>query len=82
VSRLLASFGLREIAKLIPVYGQTAGAAAAAATSFATTYAVGKAACYFLARHRLGAPDAEGVAKAYSAALAEAFRIRRVPEGS
>ncbi len=82
VSRLLAGFGLRELAKLIPVYGQTAGAAAAAATSFATTYAIGKAACYFLAQHRLGASDAQGVAKAYSAALTEAFRIRKVSDGS
>ncbi len=82
VSRLAASFGLRELAKLIPVYGQTAGAAAAAATSFATTYAIGKAACYFLAQHRLGASDAKGVSKAYSAALSEAFRIRKAAEGT
>ena len=82
VSRLLAGFGLRELAKLIPVYGQTAGAAAAAATSFATTFAIGKAACYFLSQHRLGASDAKGVADAYSAALSEAFRIRKAAEGT
>jgi uncharacterized protein (DUF697 family) len=82
MSRLLAGFGLRELAKLIPVYGQTAGAAAAAATSFAATFAIGKAACYFLAQHRLGAPDAQGVAQTYSAALTEAFRIRRTAEGA
>ena len=34
----------RQLVKLIPVYGQTAGAAAAAAASFAATYALGKAA--------------------------------------
>jgi uncharacterized protein (DUF697 family) len=77
VSRLVAGFGLRELAKLIPVYGQTAGAAAAAAASFATTFAIGKAACYFLLQHRAGTADPQGVAKAYSAALAEAFRIRK-----
>ena len=82
VSRLLAGFGLRELAKLIPVYGQTAGAAAAAATSFATTFAIGKAACYFLSQHRLGTSDAQGVAKAYSAALSEAFRIRKAADGA
>ncbi len=82
VSRLLAGFGLRELAKLIPVYGQTAGAAAAAATSFATTFAIGKAACYFLAQHRLGASDPQGVAKAYSTALSEAFRIRKAAVGA
>jgi uncharacterized protein (DUF697 family) len=82
MSRLVASFGLRELAKLIPVYGQTAGAAAAAATSFAATFAIGKAACYFLAQARLGASDAQGVAKTYSAALTEAFRIRKAAEGA
>jgi uncharacterized protein (DUF697 family) len=82
ISRLAAGFGLRELAKLIPVYGQTAGAAAAAATSFATTFAIGKAACYFLAQHRLGTTDAQGVAKTYSSALSEAFRIRKAAEGT
>lgn len=77
VSRLAASFGLRQLAKLIPVYGQTAGAAAAAATSFVTTFAIGKAACYFLSAHRAGKADPDGVAKAYSSALAEAFRLRK-----
>ena len=82
LSRLVAGFGLRELAKLIPVYGQTAGAAAAAATSFATTFAIGKAACYFLAQHRRGASDARGVAKAYSAALSDAFSLRKTAEGA
>jgi uncharacterized protein (DUF697 family) len=82
VSRLLASFGLRELTKLIPVYGQTAGAAAAAAASFAATFAIGKAACYFLAQHRAGAVDPKGVSKAYSAALSEAFRIRKAAPGA
>jgi uncharacterized protein (DUF697 family) len=82
VSRIIASFGLRELSKLIPVYGQTAGAAAAAAASFATTFAIGKAACYFLSQHRVGAVDPQGVAKTYSAALSEAFRIRKAPGGA
>jgi uncharacterized protein (DUF697 family) len=77
ISRLAAGFGLRQLAKFIPVYGQTAGAAAAAATSFATTFAIGKAACYFLAVHRAGESDPKGVASAYSAALSEAFRFFR-----
>ena len=77
VSRLAAGFGLRELAKLIPVYGQTAGAAAAAATSFATTFAIGKAACYFLSQHRAGTTDPKGVSQAYSDALSQAFRFRR-----
>jgi uncharacterized protein (DUF697 family) len=80
VTRYAAGFGLRQLAKLIPVYGQTAGAAAAAATSFATTFAVGKAACTFLALHRAGGSDPKGVAAAYSAALAQAFRLRKKAE--
>ena len=52
--RTASSFGMRQLVKLIPVYGQTAGAAAAAAASFAATYAMGKAASYFLARRRHG----------------------------
>ncbi|MBJ7534614.1 GTPase domain-containing protein [Rhodomicrobium vannielii ATCC 17100] len=80
VTRMAAAFGARQLAKLIPVYGQTAGAAAAAATSFATTFAIGKAACYFLARQRLGQSDPKGVAEAYAAALSEAFRFRKKAE--
>lgn len=40
--------GLRQLAKLIPVYGQTIGAATAASISFATTYALGRAASTYL----------------------------------
>jgi len=82
VSRYAAGFGLRQLAKLIPVYGQTAGAAAAAATSFATTFAIGKAACYFLAIHRAGGSDPKGVAKTYAEALAQAFRFRKSAQGA
>lgn len=80
-TRLLAGFGIRQIAKLVPVYGQTAGAAAAAAASFATTFAIGKAACHFLSRRREGKADPAGVSDAYKTALAEAFEMfkRRDP---
>lgn len=40
--------GLRQLVKLIPVYGQTLGAATAASLSFATTYALGRAASKYL----------------------------------
>ena len=80
VSRLAAGFGFRELAKLIPVYGQTAGAAAAAAMSFATTFAIGKAACYFLAIHRAGGSDPKGVSKVYADALAQAFHFRKAAQ--
>ena len=78
LARLIATFGIREAAKLIPVYGQTAGAAAAAVASFSTTYALGKAAGYFLERRRRGeASDPAGVADTYKQALAAALALAR-----
>lgn len=70
--RVASSFGVRQLVKLVPVYGQTVGAAAAAAASFATTYAMGKAAAHYLGRRRNGMA-ARDVARVYKAALAEAF---------
>ena len=45
---------LRQVLKLIPVYGQSAGAAGAGTLSFAATYALGRAAVYYLHRIRSG----------------------------
>jgi uncharacterized protein (DUF697 family) len=72
-----SGFGARQLAKLVPLYGQTAGAAAAAVMSFATTYALGKAACYFLGRRKSGASDPAGVAQTYKDALSTALRLAR-----
>ncbi|MFM1813608.1 MAG: hypothetical protein RLZ98_303 [Pseudomonadota bacterium] len=78
LTRMLAVFGIRQAAKLVPVYGQTIGAAAAAATSFATTYALGKAACYFLDRRTTGRRvDASEVARTYAQSLESAFQIAK-----
>ena len=44
----LSRLGARQLIKFIPVYGQTLGATTAAAMSFATTYALGRAACKYL----------------------------------
>lgn len=77
ITKVAAGIGLRQLAKLIPVYGQTAGAAASAATSFAVTYALGKAAIYYLHGRRLGSADRGGIAAAYQQALREAFRMAR-----
>src|SRR5204862_4229230 len=74
--RTASTFGLRQLIKLIPVYGQTAGAAAAAAASFAATYAMGKAAGYFLAMRQQGRKSDE-VASIYQAALREAFSLAK-----
>lgn len=74
--RTASSFGVRQLVKLIPVYGQTAGAAAAAAASFAATYAMGKAAGYFLMQRRHG-KRAEEVASVYRQALQQAFGLAK-----
>lgn len=77
LARMATSFGARQLGKLIPGYGQTAGAAAAAAMSFATTYALGKAAGYYLARKRAGVTGAGGVLDAYDEALKRAFNMAK-----
>jgi uncharacterized protein (DUF697 family) len=52
--RYAASFAVRQGAKLVPVVGQTLGAAAAATVSFAATYALGRAASAWLYRTARG----------------------------
>jgi uncharacterized protein (DUF697 family) len=74
---LSLSFGLRQLAKLVPVYGQTVGAAAASVTSFTVTYALGRAASYYLAGERRGHPDAARVARVYRESLKEALGLVR-----
>lgn len=46
--------GLRQLVKLIPVYGQTVGGASAAVTSYCFTYALGRAACLYFYRVKRG----------------------------
>jgi uncharacterized protein (DUF697 family) len=70
--RTASTFGIRQLVKLVPVYGQTIGAATAAAASFAATYAIGKAASYYLEQRRRG-KTAEGIAEVYRDALRNAF---------
>jgi uncharacterized protein (DUF697 family) len=69
--RYVLSLGGRQLAKFIPVYGQSAGAAAAASISFASTYAIGRAACLYLYRRKHHeALDPEALRTAF----VEAFR--------
>jgi uncharacterized protein (DUF697 family) len=58
-ARFAASYGLRQLGKLIPVYGQTVGAAASGSISFAATYALGRAAAYFLHTYTSGKTPSE-----------------------
>ena len=73
--RTASTFGIRQLVKLIPGYGQTVGAAAAAAASFAATYAMGKAATYFLERRRRG-ESRRGSGGGLSRNLAECLSAR------
>lgn len=70
LARLAASHVLRQGAKLVPVAGQTLGAAAAAGASFATTYALGRAASAWLhGTARGAAPDSKTLRSLYDQAL-------------
>ena len=59
VSALLlygASLGGRQLVKLIPVYGQIVGAAFSMTVSYASTYAIGRAACSYLYHKKTNLP--------------------------
>lgn len=72
-----AGFAARQVGKLIPVYGQTAGAAAAGLASAAVTYALGRAACEYLEQARRGRADPAAVAETWRGALKEAHALFR-----
>lgn len=77
LTRIATGFGARQLAKLVPVWGQTAGAAAAAAMSFAATLALGKAAIVYLERRSAGGSGVEGVRRAYEEGLRVALGTRK-----
>jgi uncharacterized protein (DUF697 family) len=70
-----ASFSARQLAKMIPLYGQVAGAAAASVASAAMTYALGRAAAYYLEQLARGRRDPGGVAETYQLSLKEAYAM-------
>ncbi len=75
--RFGASYAIRQLVKLVPVYGQTAGAAAAGTISFAATYALGRAAAFYLYRTKQGlAVDTEELRTLYTDSLRKARRER------
>ena len=66
----------RSLAKLIPGWGQTAGAIWAAGANGTTTYALGKAACLYLHRRRKGEPiDAETLRQRFREAMSQGARV-------
>ena len=46
--RYVTSLAARQLAKLVPGFGQLAGGAFAVTVSYASTYALGRAACSYL----------------------------------
>jgi uncharacterized protein (DUF697 family) len=68
-------YGLREVLKLVPVFGTIAAGALNAAAAFAVTVGVGEAACVWLAyRHRGLTAPAEEVRRAFADGLAAGLR--------
>ncbi len=66
----------RNLIKLLPVWGQTAGAVWGATSNAAMTYALGKAACYFLSRKRKGlSVDDHQLKQIYAEALAAGRKL-------
>ncbi|WP_076449459.1 YcjF family protein [Roseivivax lentus] len=71
--RLLGSVALRQGGKLIPGYGQTAGAVAAGAFTFVATYALGRTACRYLYTLSIGGtPSREDIQATFRDALKRA----------
>jgi uncharacterized protein (DUF697 family) len=68
----------RELTKLVPAFGETAGALWGASASAASTYAIGRAACaYFGTVRRGGRVDVEAVRRAYADAFARSATLFR-----
>ncbi len=82
---IVAGYGLRwagrSLIKLIPVWGQTAGAVWGASSSAAVTYALGKSACYYLGRKSQGmAVDGDKLRHIYADAFRRGTRLKTDPE--
>ena len=72
VLKSLSYFGVRQLIKLIPAYGQIIGGATAAAASYATTYALGRVACLYFYRQLQQQPiSSEELQALFKRALAE-----------
>jgi uncharacterized protein (DUF697 family) len=77
-SGYLVRYAGRELTKLVPVLGETAGALWGSSASAASTYAIGRAACaYFGAVREGGHVDVEAVRRAYADAFARSAKLFR-----
>ena len=72
------SLGARQLAKFVPVYGQSVGAAVSSAMSFSVTYALGRVAAYYLYMKEHDQPIEEGsLGRLYKDALRESSRVKK-----
>lgn len=70
--RYAISLGGRQLAKLVPAAGQVAGSALAFGISYASTYAIGRAACSYLYHQKTKTPQGDDALKdLYKEALSE-----------
>ena len=73
----LSKLGIRQLSKLIPVYGQTVGSAAAVVVSFCSTYAIGRAACKYLYHKSKGeAVSEQELKRLYHQAFNEVRKVK------
>jgi uncharacterized protein (DUF697 family) len=72
----LSKLGVRQLTKLIPVYGQTIGSATAFVISFCSTYAIGRAACKYFYHKSKGEPIPEAeLRRMYQTAFSEIKKV-------
>jgi len=81
--RYAVSLGGRQLGKLIPGYGPLVGTAFAASVSYASTYALGRAACSYLHHKKTGKLITAGAVKSvYVKAMAESRKAAKQAAGA
>ena len=82
-ARYATSLVARQLAKLVPGFGQLAGGAFAVGVSYASTYALGRAACSYLYHKKTASPiDDRALRSVYQVAVEEGRQVRREAAGT
>jgi len=78
-----AKLGIRQMVKLIPVYGQTVGSASAAVISFSTTFALGRVSCKYIYHKSKGeSVSREELKEMYKKAFNDISEVARDENGN
>lgn len=81
--RYVVSLGGRQLGKLIPGYGQLVGTAFAVSVSYASTYALGRAACSYLYHKRADREiSTDAVKSVYEQAMSESRKAAKKAAGA